>query len=74
MKCRFSGDEIIKRICYIAFGCGVFNNPPQLVAEVFRKVLIDRQYAAYLEKAAFAIKKTGDTCPNYEAFQIVFKE
>ena len=57
-----------------AFGCGAFNNPPQLVAEVFRKLLIDRQYAAYFEKVVFAIKKTGDVCPNYEAFQTVFKE
>lgn len=57
-----------------AFGCGAFNNPPQLVAETFRKLLIDRQYAAYFEKVVFAIKKTHNVCPNYESFQTVFQK
>lgn len=57
-----------------AFGCGAFNNPPQLVAEVFRKLLIDQRYAMYFEKIVFAIKKTGDVCPNYETFRSVFEE
>ena len=57
-----------------AFGCGAFNNPPQLVAEVFHKLLIGNGYAAYFEKVVFAIKKTRDVCPNYEAFQAVFEE
>ena len=57
-----------------AFGCGAFNNPPQLVAEVFHKLLVGSGYAAYFEKVVFAIKKTRDVCPNYEAFQAVFEE
>lgn len=57
-----------------AFGCGAFNNPPQLVAKVFRKLLVDQRYAAYFEKVIFAIKKTGDVCQNYEAFRTVFEE
>ncbi|MGN1140739.1 MAG: TIGR02452 family protein, partial [Oliverpabstia sp.] len=57
-----------------AFGCGAFNNPPQLVAEVFRNLLVDQRYAAYFEKVIFAIKKTGDVCQNYEAFRTVFEE
>lgn len=56
-----------------AFGCGAFNNPPKLVAEIFRKLLIDERYAVYFEKVVFAIKKTGDVCPNYDAFQAVFE-
>jgi len=55
-----------------AFGCGAFNNPPKLVAEIFRKLLIDERYAMYFEKVVFAIKKTGDVCPNYDAFREVF--
>lgn len=57
-----------------AFGCGAFNNPPQLVAEVFHKLLIEQQYATYFEKIVFAIKKTRNVCPNYEAFKTVFKK
>lgn len=57
-----------------AFGCGAFNNPPQLVAEVFHKLLISNGYAAYFEKIIFAIKKTHDICANYDTFRIVFEK
>lgn len=55
-----------------AFGCGAFNNPPEMAAGVFKRLLIDNRYASYFEKVAFAIKKTRDVCPNYEAFKSVF--
>lgn len=55
-----------------AFGCGAFNNPPAMVAEVFRRLLLENRYASYFEKVVFAIKKTGDVCPNYEAFKNAF--
>lgn len=46
----------------------------QKLEEVFRKLLIDQRYAMYFEKIVFAIKKTGDVCPNYETFRSVFEE
>lgn len=55
-----------------AFGCGAFNNPPQLVAKVFYKLLVEERYFAYFEKVLFAIKKTGDICTNYDTFREVF--
>lgn len=57
-----------------AFGCGAFNNPPELVAEVFHKLLMIQGYAKYFKKIIFAIKKTSDVCPNYEAFRTVFEK
>lgn len=57
-----------------AFGCGAFNNPPKLVAKVCRRLLIDNRYANYFEKVVFAIKKSGDACPNLEAFREAFQK
>lgn len=57
-----------------AFGCGAFNNPPQLVASVFHKLLVKNRYAKYFEKIVFAIKKTGDVCQNLEAFMKTFEQ
>lgn len=57
-----------------AFGCGAFNNPPELVANVFRKLLIDGEYAAFFKNVIFAIKKSGERCTNLDAFRKVFSE
>lgn len=57
-----------------AFGCGAFHNPPELVASVFKRLLIDQGYARYFEKVVFAIKKSKELCPNLEAFQYIFGE
>jgi len=40
-----------------AFGCGAFHNPPQLMAEAFKSVLVDEQYAKYFGAVYFAIIK-----------------
>jgi uncharacterized protein (TIGR02452 family) len=50
-----------------AFGCGAFNNPPQLVAEVFRRLLIEEGYCHYFSTVTFAIKSGGET-DNFEVF------
>lgn len=62
----------VDRLVLGAFGCGVFNNPPELVAEVFKKILIQKGYASYFEQIVFAIKKTGVCCPNLYAFEKCF--
>ena len=55
-----------------AFGCGAFNNPPDLVAEQFRKLLIDRGYGRFFKEIVFAIKKNDTRNSNFEAFQAAF--
>lgn len=56
-----------------AFGCGAFNNPPKLVASIFKRLLVKNLYSQYFEKVVFAIKKTDDVCPNLEAFKACFE-
>ena len=56
-----------------AFGCGAFNNPPALVADVFRGLLLDKGYFRFFRKTAFAIKKNNSTNTNLEAFREAFK-
>ncbi|MBE5972067.1 MAG: TIGR02452 family protein [Lachnoclostridium sp.] len=67
-------DNAVDNLVLGAFGCGAFNNPPELVANVFRKLLVDQRYATYFEKVIFAIKKTGDICTNYDTFRAVLEE
>ena len=49
-----------------AFGCGAFNNPPDLVAGCFRYYLVDRGYRDCFKRVVFAIKGGGQ---NYGIFQ-----
>lgn len=51
-----------------AFGCGVFHNPPSLMAECFKSVLLDEKYACFFEKVIFAIPKPSAFDRNYDAF------
>ncbi len=55
-----------------AFGCGTFNNPPELVAEVFRRLLEDKGYGRFFKKIIFAIKKNNEQNTNLLAFRNVF--
>ena len=57
-----------------AFGCGAFNNPPVLVADVFRELLVDKGYFRFFRKIAFAIKKNNSANTNLEAFQEAFAQ
>lgn len=38
-----------------AFGCGAFRNPPQHMAELFREVLAEPEFAGVFRRVAFAI-------------------
>ena len=54
-----------------AFGCGVFANPPRLVAEAFRAALAD--FGCCFETVEFAVHSAPDRpTPNYLAFREVF--
>ena len=55
-----------------AFGCGAFNNPPELVADVFQRLLLQRGYGRFFKEVIFAIKKKEGCNRNLEAFQQVF--
>lgn len=55
-----------------AFGCGVFNNPPKLVAEAFAKVLNRERYLHAFREIVFAIRTTKKNDRNAQAFREVF--
>ena len=56
-----------------AFGCGVFHNPPALVAELFRDWLVGRGYGRYFERVLFAIpNRPGNS--NFEVFKNAFSQ
>lgn len=54
-----------------AFGCGVFNNPPQLVAKTFRNVFQQKRYSHAFAKVVFAI--IDDNKNNYEIFKTILE-
>ena len=49
-----------------AFGCGVFRNPPEMVASAFETVL--KQYGPYFETVDFALGHNSRDGDNYRAF------
>ena len=57
-----------------AFGCGAFSNPPQLVAETFKKILIDENYYKYFENVHFAIFTTLNEKKNLDEFTKTFEK
>ena len=53
-----------------AFGCGAFRNPPEMVAEVFRKVTAE--YRQRFEVIEFAVYCSSYETANYDAFAAAF--
>ena len=49
-----------------AFGCGVFRNPPEMVASAFETVL--KQYGPYFATVEFALGHNSRDGDNYRAF------
>ena len=56
-----------------AFGCGAFNNPPALVSECFRFVLLDEGYAKHFKRVIFAIRKGNWISRNFDVFSKVLQ-
>ncbi|MBQ9518034.1 MAG: TIGR02452 family protein [Eubacterium sp.] len=52
-----------------AFGCGVFNNPNELVANVFKHLLVRKGYSHFFKDVVFAVKP--DSRNNYEVFKSI---
>lgn len=58
-----------------AWGCGVFGNTPQKVAEMFYQCLVDDGYATlYFHNVEFAVYDTSPNLTNYKAFKRVFSK
>ena len=57
-----------------AFGCGAFNNPPALVADVCRELLVEKGYFRFFRKTVFAIKRNDSENTNLEAFRKAFSK
>ena len=51
-----------------AFGCGAFHNPPDVVADIFAKLIKNYDF----EIVEFAVFCRGDDTSNYDAFKSKF--
>ncbi|KAH8827875.1 hypothetical protein DL96DRAFT_1527695 [Flagelloscypha sp. PMI_526] len=57
-----------------AFGAGAYGNPPQLVAENMRDILLENEFAGYFDQVVFAIKsRKTNSEGSFSVFQTVFK-
>ncbi len=57
-----------------AFGCGAFNNPPSVVAQAFKDVLLEERYLNAFSDVTFAVKRSGWFSENIEAFEMAFND
>lgn len=56
-----------------AFGCGVFKNPPELISEIFKFLIVDEGYGLFFKKIIFAIKiKPDQTTELIDTFKNAF--
>jgi uncharacterized protein (TIGR02452 family) len=62
-------DNKVEVLILGAFGCGAFHNPPEIVAEAFRNVLLETRYRCAFDKVIFAVKRTKAICPIIDAFE-----
>lgn len=70
-------DNNIQILILGAFGCGAFENPPDVVAKAFHEVIEENEYSKKFERIVFAIKRTVGSgnlfvCPNVSAFEREF--
>ena len=65
--CKYRADVLILG----AFGCGAFSNPPELVAEVYKKLLPYYIYA--FKTIEFAVYCNQNDRKNFEAFKASLK-
>lgn len=63
-------NEGCNKIILGAFGCGVFKNDPEMIAQCFKEVIYDMQLGTYFDKIIFAIPK-GNNGHNYDTFKKV---
>ena len=59
-----------------ALGCGAFKNPPRVVAQVMRDVLLSSEFAGWFEEVVFAIlvpRGSNGAAENLKIFKEVFE-
>jgi uncharacterized protein (TIGR02452 family) len=54
----------VKNIILGAFGCGVFNNDPQIMSNLFHEILIREGYSNYFDNVVFAIINDHNSVGN----------
>lgn len=65
-------DNEVDIIILGAFGCGAFKNPPLIVAQAFEEIIREENYRGDFKQIVFAIKPTGENCPNVSVFSSTF--
>ena len=65
-------DHDVEALVLGAFGCGAFNNPPDVVAKAFQELLLEERYLHAFSRVAFPVKRAGWYCKNIEAFEMAF--
>ena len=55
-----------------AFGCGAFQNNPEVVAQAYKKIL--PEFDGYFKEIVFAIYSSPKKTYNYDAFKKVFRK
>nr|DAS58543.1 MAG TPA: TIGR02452 family protein [Caudoviricetes sp.] len=77
---KISANENIDSLILGAFGCGVFQNDPEIVANIFNEILHEKdengiELCDYFKTVAFAVRNNGKIeSKNYEGFKKVFPE
>ncbi|MBP3609750.1 MAG: TIGR02452 family protein [Lachnospiraceae bacterium] len=66
---RENGNEVV---ILGAFGCGAFQNPPEVVAECYKQLM--KEYAGVFETVEFAVYCSERDRTNYEVFQNVLQK
>lgn len=73
LMCTLAGDRGVKNLILGAWGCGVFKNDPNDVAEIFYEVLVLERYMFIFDQVVFAIiNDNNSVANNYEIFKDVF--
>ncbi len=67
-------DNGVQALVLGAFGCGAFCNDAHMVAEAFREVLLEPRYRHAFERVLFAVRRSGQSCENIEAFSRCFSQ
>lgn len=62
-----------KRIVLGAWGCGAFKNPPEIVAQLFKKLLNDEEFKGKFKHIVFVILD-GVKSKNYNIFKKIIKK